>query len=150
MGTTSQQSTAAATDIAVIARELRSATTRTTRQLRAVGARKITLTQLSAMASIASAGELTLGELATRERVQPPSMTRVIATLTEHGLVERKSHPADGRQVLVSLTPEGHEVLAEEARTREAWPAARLVKLEPEELDILREACVILRRVVDE
>ena len=74
-----------------VAHNLRIAVNRTTRQLRAAGARKITLTQMSAMATIKEAGQLTLGELATRERVQPPSMTRVIATLTDNGLVERIS-----------------------------------------------------------
>lgn len=148
--TTSQPASATTTDVAAIAHELRAATTRTTRQLRAVGARRITLTQLSAMASISAAGELTLGELAARERVQPPSMTRVIATLTEHGMVTRKSHPDDGRQVLVSLTDKGHEVLMEEARTREAWLEARLRTLGPDELEILRQASAILSRLVEE
>lgn len=150
MTTSSHAGTATPSDVAAIAHELRAATTRTTRQLRAVGARRITLTQLSAMASIMTAGELTLGELALRERVQPPSMTRVIATLTEHGLVTRKSHPDDGRQVLVSLTDTGREVLAEEARTREAWLAARLHTLDVDELEILRQASAILSRLVEE
>ncbi len=133
-----------------VAHNLRIAVNRTTRQLRAAGARKITLTQMSAMATIKEAGQLTLGELATRERVQPPSMTRVIATLTDNGLVERISDPADGRQVLVSLTPEGREVLAEEGRTREAWLSQALADLPPAELKVLAEASDIMMRLVGE
>ncbi|QHC02432.1 MarR family transcriptional regulator [Epidermidibacterium keratini] len=105
---------------------------------------------MSAMATIKEAGQLTLGELATRERVQPPSMTRVIATLTDNGLVERISDPADGRQVLVSLTPEGREVLAEEGRTREAWLSQALIDLTDAELKTLADASDIMMRLVGE
>lgn len=133
-----------------VASVLRLATTRTTRQLRAVGARRITLTQLSAMASIKAAGELTLGELAQRERVQPPSMTRVITTLLDHGLVTRKTDPKDGRQVLVRLTPKGLEILDEEARTREAWLSDQIKELTDDEKRTLAEASEILLRLIGE
>ncbi|WP_199849720.1 MarR family winged helix-turn-helix transcriptional regulator [Blastococcus sp. Marseille-P5729] len=133
-----------------VAGVLRVATTRTMRRLRAVGARRITLTQLSAMASIQAAGELTLGELAAREHVQPPSMTRVITTLHDYGLVTRKSDPNDGRQVLVSLTDKGHEILAEEARTREAWLADQIKDLSEEDKQTLVEASLILMRLIGE
>ncbi len=134
-------------DLAAI---LRVATTRTMRQLRAVGAHRITLTQLSAMASINLAGELTLGELAARERVQPPSMTRVITTLYDHGLVSRKSDPSDGRQVLVSLTEDGRKILQEEAQTREAWLAEKIGTLSEEEKQTLMRASDILLRLIGE
>lgn len=120
------------------------------RQLRAVGARKITLTQLSAMASISTAGELTLGELAARERVQPPSMTRVITTLHDHGLVVRKADPSDGRQVLVSLTPKGEQILQDEALTREVWLADQIEHLTEEEKQTLVRASEILMRLIGE
>ena len=137
-------------DTSNVAAVLRVATTRTMRQLRAVGARRITLTQLSAMASIKAAGELTLGELATRERVQPPSMTRVITTLHDHGLVTRKTDPSDGRQVLVQLTDKGREILEDEARTREAWLADQIRELSDEEKQTLVKASEILMRLIGE
>lgn len=140
----------ASSSAAAIAHELRIATTRTTRRLRSVTKRSITLTQLSALSSIQTAGELTLGELAARERVQPPSMTRVIATLCQEGLVERNTHPTDGRQVLVSLTEHGTTMLAAEAKAREAWLARQLSKLTKEEREILRGASAILVRLIDE
>lgn len=133
-----------------VAAILRVATTRTMRQLRAVGARRITLTQLSAMASIHAAGELTLGELAARERVQPPSMTRVITTLHDHGLVTRKADPSDGRQVLVSLTDSGRQILTEEAETREAWLADKIDTLTEDEQRTLIRASEILLRLIGE
>jgi len=140
----------ASSSSAALAHELRIATTRTTRRLRSVTTRKITLTQLSALASIQAAGELTLGELAARERVQPPSMTRVIARLCEEGLVERKTHPSDGRQVLVSLTDHGTKMLGAEAKAREAWLARKLSNLTKEERETLKNASAILVRLIED
>ena len=140
----------ASSSSAALAHELRIATTRTTRRLRSVTTRKITLTQLSALASIQAAGELTLGELAARERVQPPSMTRVIARLCEEGLVERKTHPSDGRQVLVSLTELGTTMLGAEAKAREAWLARKLSSLTKEERETLKSASSILVRLIED
>src|SRR3954468_4858254 len=57
----------------------------------------VTLSQLSALATLAKDGAMTPGALAIRERVRPPSMTRVIASLADLGLVVRTAHPTDGR-----------------------------------------------------
>ena len=65
----------------------------------------VSLSQLSALSTLAKEGAMTPGALALRERVRPPSMTRVIASLAELGFVARSAHPADGRQVLVSVSP---------------------------------------------
>src|SRR6478752_5658489 len=67
----------------------------------------VTLSQLSALATLAKDGAMTPGALAIRERVRPPSMTRVIASLADLGLVVRTSHPTDGRQVLVAVSDAG-------------------------------------------
>ena len=65
----------------------------------------VTLSQLSALATLAKEGAMTPGALAVRERVRPPSMTRVVASLVDLGLVVRAAHPADGRQILVAAVP---------------------------------------------
>ena len=64
----------------------------------------VSLSQLSALATLAKDGPMTPGALAIRERVRPPSMTRVIASLADLGFVDRAAHPDDGRQVLVSVS----------------------------------------------
>ena len=71
-------------------------------------------------------GELTVGELATHERVQPPSMTRTVNCLEEDGYVTRRPHDTDGRQVVVVLSERGHADRARRPRTtrRLAGPAA--------------------------
>jgi len=89
-------------------------------------------------------GELTVGELAGLERVQPPSMTRTVNCLEEGGYVARRPHDTDGRQVLVVLSDLGRErVLADRAR-RDAWLAQRLRDLTAEERAVLRRAAPIL------
>ncbi|WP_396710885.1 MarR family winged helix-turn-helix transcriptional regulator [Microbispora sp. H11081] len=90
---------------------------------------------------------MTPGELAEHEKVQPPSMTRVIAKLEARGLLERSPHPTDRRQVMVSVTPLGAELLNEERRTREAWLAQRLKELTPEERATLRAVAPILEKL---
>lgn len=111
---------------------------------------QVSLTQLSALATLSREGDMTPGALAAREKVQPPSMTRVIASLAELGLVARTPHPTDGRQVIVSLSPAGRELIADEASAREAWMTAQLAGLGPEQLDTLRDAVTIIGALVSD
>jgi DNA-binding MarR family transcriptional regulator len=87
------------------------------------------------------------GELAAHERVQPPSMTRVVVALEAMGLVTRTPHPTDGRQVVIDLTPASRELLDAEAQAREAWLSGRLQELAPEERAVLRDAAVIMDKL---
>ncbi|TDD11462.1 MarR family winged helix-turn-helix transcriptional regulator [Nonomuraea diastatica] len=90
---------------------------------------------------------ITPGELAELEKVQPPSMTRVIAKLEERGLVARHPHPTDRRQVTVTVTEAAEKLLKEERRRKEAWLTQRLKELSPEERVILRQAAPILEKL---
>src|SRR5215471_14525094 len=64
-------------------------------------------TQLAALATLERHGAMSPGDLAEHEKVQPPSMTRVIAALVDWELVTRAPHPTDRRQVVLTVTPEG-------------------------------------------
>ena len=90
---------------------------------------------------------MTPGELAEHEKVQPPSMTRVIAVLEEQRLMVRSPHPTDGRQVVLQITDKGKSLLKEERRRKEAWLARRLQELTNEERAILRQAAPILEKL---
>jgi DNA-binding MarR family transcriptional regulator len=90
---------------------------------------------------------MTPGELADHEKVQPPSMTRVIAVLEDHGLVVRAPHATDRRQVVLTATEQGKEVVQHSRRLREAWLAKRLRELTPEERAVLRQAAPILEKL---
>jgi DNA-binding MarR family transcriptional regulator len=118
---------------------------RRVRQTRPVG--DLTATQLNALTSLELAGALTPRELADVERVQPPTMTKIVAKLEERGLVQRSPHPTDGRQVILAATEAGRAVLAQFERARDEWLASRLAELRPEERDTLQRAAEILRKL---
>ncbi|MGI8529211.1 MAG: MarR family winged helix-turn-helix transcriptional regulator [Geodermatophilaceae bacterium] len=132
-----------------LAHDLRLAVMRLSRRLRSQRAdTSMTLTHLAALSTLHAKGPMTPGELAAHERVQPPSMTRVVCALEERGFVLRTPHPTDGRQVIVSLTPAAEEFLLAEIRMREAWLSQRLAELTPEERDILKAASEVIGRLV--
>lgn len=103
--------------------------------------------QLAALAALDRHEAMTPGELAEHEKVQPPSMTRVIAVLEERSLVRRAPHATDRRQVVLTVTPEGRALVNRVRRRREAWLAQRLQELSPEERAILRSAAPILEKL---
>jgi DNA-binding MarR family transcriptional regulator len=135
-----------------LASALRISVSRLARRLRAERmARGIGLelsdTQLAALAALERHGAMTPGELAEHEKVQPPSMTRVIAALEERSLVMRAPHPTDRRQVMLTATEQGRELVQQSRRLREAWLAKRLRELSPSERATLRAAAPILEKL---
>lgn len=110
----------------------------------------VSLSQLSALTTLSNEGAMTPGALAIRERVRPPSMTRVIASLADEGLVDRAPHPVDGRQVLVSVSASGAELVKVARRARQEWLAERLATLDNGQRDILRNAADLMSALVDE
>jgi DNA-binding MarR family transcriptional regulator len=131
-----------------LANRLRLAVVRLNRRLRAQRTdQTVTLTQLSALSSIHKGGPMTPGELAAKERVQPPSMTRVIAALEERGLVDRRPHPSDRRQAIVSITDKGVTYLEAEAAARERWLDQRLAELTDDERELLARCVELIDRM---
>ncbi|MGH3971240.1 MAG: MarR family winged helix-turn-helix transcriptional regulator [Mycobacterium sp.] len=110
----------------------------------------VSLSQLSALSTLSKEGPMTPGGLAVRERVRPPSMTRVIASLADLGFVDRAAHPDDGRQVLVSVSDAGAELLEAERRASQEWLTQRLECLRAAERDTLRDAADLILVLVDE
>lgn len=133
-----------------LANRLRLAVVRLNRRLRAQRTDStVTLTQMSALSCLKKSGPLTPGELAAKERVQPPSMTRVIAALEDHGLASRAPHPSDGRQAIVSITDAGLGYLAAEAAARERWLDRRLAELTDDERELLARAVEVIDRMAE-
>lgn len=104
-------------------------------------------TQFAALATLEKHGAMSPGELAGHERVQPPSMTRVIAALEEWQLVTRAAHASDRRQVVLTVTPAGLELVTRARRRRDAWLARRLNELTAQERATLRAAAPILEKL---
>jgi DNA-binding MarR family transcriptional regulator len=135
-------------DTAALAHDLRLAVMRFSRRIRNQRVdTSVTLTHLAALSTLKRNGPMSPGELAAQERVQPPSMTRVVVALEGMGLVTRTPHPTDGRQVIIRLTAAAEELLDAEARAREAWLSGRLQELTAEERAVLREAADIMEKL---
>ncbi len=143
--------TATRTPAAALAAQLRPALLRLTRLVRNQRVdTRVTLTQLSALYTLNLRGPISAGELAALEKVQPPSMTKVIASLESAGLASRKPHPTDGRQIIVAITSAGEELLEAERQTRDAWLARRLTSLTPDERALLLRVVPILDKLAEQ
>jgi DNA-binding MarR family transcriptional regulator len=133
-----------------LAERLLLAVTRLARRLRQQGdADDASPTQLSALATIERRGPITLGELATAERVQPPTITAAIDRLEGQGLVRRRTDEQDRRVVRVEVTPVGRKLLARNRSRKTAYLAKRLRALSPDDAATLHKATVILDRLLD-
>ncbi|MET0143421.1 MAG: MarR family transcriptional regulator [Ilumatobacteraceae bacterium] len=107
----------------------------------------LTPNQFAVLGNLKRIGPMTVGELATAERVKPPSMTRTVADLEHAGLVVRRPHHRDRRQVVVELTAAAQLVIDAERRRRDAWLAQRLDALDPAELALLEQVAPLLERI---
>ena len=132
-----------------LASTLRVSISRLNRRLRADRAdgAEVTLGGLAVLARLHAEGASTAGVLAGHEGVRPSSMSKILEVLEEDGLITRRPHPDDGRQVLVALSARGREVLLADRRRREAWLARALTELTPEERDVLATAAPLLERL---
>ena len=104
-------------------------------------------TQFAALSALERHSAMTPGELAEHEKVQPPSMTRVIAVLEDRGLVMRAPHTTDRRQVVLTVTDGGRSVVLRARRRRDEWLTRRLKELTPQERATLRAAAPILEKL---
>lgn len=140
---------ATAEEIVELAADLRRVLLVSSRILRSkTSSDAVSASQFSVLAYLQRAGESTPGALADFEHVSPPVMTRIVGRLEETGLVRRTADPDDGRQVLVSLTVAGEQVVLAGRAERDGWLRARLEAVTGEERAGLREATQLLRDVL--
>lgn len=143
-----KQAARRSTPAAPLASALRDAIMRLNRRLRQtrpVG--DLTMSQISALTTLGFAGALSPRELAEQERVQPPTMTKIVAKLEERGLVQRTPHPTDGRQVVLSATEVGRAAVVEHRRAGDAWLAQAIGELSAEDRETLRRATELLDKI---
>lgn len=139
---------AAAPDAAVEAAELRIIIGRLARILRQHNPGGLTQGQLSALATVEVAGRLRMSELAAREGVAAPTMTRIVTALEELSLLIRVPDPADGRSSLVELTRAGEKQLEALRAGRNALLARRVDALPNADRDALRAAIPALEQLL--
>ena len=137
-------------DMLVDSHHLARAVARLNRRLRQERDSDLTPTQLSVLGTLWALGPSTPGAIATRERVQPPSVTRTLTGLLHGGYVEREPHPDDGRQVVISLSDKGVRVLEEERKRRDVWLSDRLDALPPADRELLVAATTLLEQLANE
>ncbi len=132
-----------------LATRLRLAVGRLHRRLsrRAVGG--LTPSQLSVLVTVEQYGPLRLGELASREVITPPTVTRLVASLHERNLVKRVTDPEDGRAALIEVADEGQALLDEIRRERTAFIAQRIARLDPESRGEVAQAVALLERLLE-
>jgi DNA-binding MarR family transcriptional regulator len=133
-----------------VASRLRLAVTRTARRMRQESDPSLSPTQTAALATIERRGPLTPSELASIERVQRPTISRVAARLVEAGLIERLPDELDRRGARLRVTDEGRRRLHEVRSRKTAYLAQRIERLGPEERDLLMRASDLLERLLEE
>jgi DNA-binding MarR family transcriptional regulator len=136
-------------ETAELAGRLRLAVTRLARLMRQQTGAGLSPTLLAALASVESAGPLTLGELACREQVAPPTITKAVGALEEQGLVARTVDPGDRRVTRLEITPAGSELLERIRTQKNAWLDRRLGSLDPDDLRRLGDAIEALERLTE-
>jgi DNA-binding MarR family transcriptional regulator len=134
-------------DTADLAARLRVAVNRLARTLRQQDQGDLTLSLSSTLASIVAQGPITLGDLAAREHVTPPSISKLVAKLEDRGLVARRADPRDGRVCYVEATPEGRAHTEANRTRRTAWLAVQLRDLPDDDLARLGAATDVLERL---
>jgi len=140
----------AAAPLSEVASRLRLAVMRLSRRLRQHAPVGITQSQLSALATIVVSERITLSGLADAERVQPPSITRLVDVLVAQGYATRTPSDEDRRVAWVAPTPAGRALIETVRRQRDAYLAQRLRSLTPEDRAVLARAAVLLERLTED
>src|ERR1700684_1728291 len=120
------------------------------RRVRAAAAsHELSLTEAAVMARLAKDGPATTADLARAEGMKPQSMGTTVAALEEMGMVERKPHPTDGRQVHIEVTAKGAAVRKSAKDAKRTWLAQAIAQLDEQERDTLFKAGEIIKRLAE-
>jgi DNA-binding MarR family transcriptional regulator len=123
------------------------------RRLRALrSSDAVSASQLSMLGHLYRANQsMTAAELARLERLQPQSLSRIIAELDEQGLIRRWQDDADRRQLLIEITPAGNELLLRDADRQSKWLAALMTRqLSKAEREIVSVAADLLDELAEQ
>jgi DNA-binding MarR family transcriptional regulator len=110
---------------------------------------ELSWSQTATLARLDKVGAMTTADLARAEFVKPQSMGTTLADLEQAGLVQRRPHPTDGRQVLFELTAEGMEARRQRNIAKREWLLAAMAKLDPAEQRTLLAAAALLKRLAE-
>lgn len=121
---------------------------RLSRRIRTNSVDELTPSQQAVFTSIAKNGPATIGRIAELEHVQPPSASKIVASLEARGLVERRSDPNDRRCSLIAITDTGSTYLEQARAAGRSWLAAQLTDLDGAHIGALAAALPALEQLV--
>jgi DNA-binding MarR family transcriptional regulator len=110
---------------------------------------ELSWTENAVLARLAKDGPATTADLARAEGITPQSMGTIVATLEAAGVVERKPHPTDGRQMHVALTAKGIALRKSRQKAKETWLGQAIAQLDKEDQATLFAAGEIIKRLVE-
>lgn len=148
-GATTQDAEATAASYDAAARTLFVALARLSRTLRKEAPAMLGHSSVATLATIVSSGPMRPGDLADREGVSAPTMTRVVAGLVAAGYVVREPDPDDGRASLVRATEQGHQMISGSRSARSQVLRERIAALDPAQRDALLTALPALHALTD-
>jgi DNA-binding MarR family transcriptional regulator len=115
----------------------------------ATASHELSWSESAVLGRLAREGPATTAELARAEAVRPQSMGTTIAALAAMGLVERRPHPTDGRQIHIQLTAQGAATRQRIKDAKHTWLAQAVAELEPRDRETLLAAGAILKRLAE-
>ncbi|MEV5960251.1 MarR family transcriptional regulator [Kribbella sp. NPDC051952] len=130
---------------------LRRASTRLALRLRAERPTEgLGSTGIAVLGQLHRRGELTASEIAASERVQPQSLTRVLASLEEQELISRSQDTRDRRRHTIELTAIGRQLLKDHMQSSDDWLTDAISeRLNPTERAVLQLAADLLDQLLD-
>ncbi|MDR3447710.1 MULTISPECIES: MarR family transcriptional regulator [unclassified Dyella] len=128
--------------------ELTTAMGQLLRRLRSeTGSDELNLSQLGVLGRLDQQGPMTTADLARSESMKPQSMGTILAGLEQEGLVQRKPHPSDGRQILFAMTDKAIGIRRKRGNAKREWLLAALATLNPAEQRTLMDAIPLIKRL---
>lgn len=121
------------------------------RRVRAeAGSQELSLSEAAVLKRLDKEGPMTTADLARAESMKPQSMGAIVAALEEEGLVERRPHPTDGRQMLLRLTAKGAALRESRIAAKRSWLAQAITRLDKNEQAALFQVTELLKRLAEQ
>ncbi len=114
----------------------------------AAASHELSWTETAVLTRLAKDGPATTADLARAQGMRPQSMRTIITTLEEMGMIVRKPHATDGRQVNIDLTAKGTAVQRSAGDAKRTWLAQAIAQLDEQERETLFAAGRIIKRLV--
>jgi len=111
----------------------------------------VPLAALGILVTLARSGPMVATRLAAEERLQPQSLTRIVARLEEGGVIARTRSTTDRREIVIELTAKGRGMLADDLGARQRWLEAAMARaLSEEERAALNAAVSAMMKLADD